>query len=322
MRATRGHFLSAAVAAVAGPPLAAPAQTPAHLVIGTTPIDAAMGVFAAQRAGIFRKYGLDVDLESAGVGASNAAALVGGSLQISGSNVATTIKAHLRGVPYLIIAPGPLSVNDHATNLLVVSKDGPIKTAADLNGKTVASSAIGDLSSTAALAWIEAHGGNAGTVKVVELRPSSMLALLQAGRIDAATIGEPYLSDAMRSGSVRSLGRFYDVIGPRFLDSAYIAMPAFIDANPELIKRYVRAQLDGNAFANDHPDQTAPWLADIAKMDLAEVKQTQRVQFAETMDPQLVQVVIDALVRLKQIDRGFDAREIISPLTLGMRRGT
>jgi hypothetical protein len=54
-RGTRGHFLSAATAFVAGAPLAVSAQTPAHLVIGTTPIDAAMGIFAAQRAGIFRK---------------------------------------------------------------------------------------------------------------------------------------------------------------------------------------------------------------------------------------------------------------------------
>jgi NitT/TauT family transport system substrate-binding protein len=226
----------------------------------------------------------------------------------------------VRGVPYQIIAPGPIFASNRPDNLLVVRKDGPIRTAADLNGKTIVSSALGDLADTSALGWIDQHGGNASTVKSVELRPASTLAVLLSGRVDAAVIGEPFLSDALHGGAVRVLGNVYETIGPRFLESAYIAMPDFIEANPELVKRYARAQLDGNAFANAHPDQTAPWLADMTKMDLAKVKQTQRFMFAESMDSALVQTVIDALVRLKQIDRGFDARELISPLTLGMKR--
>jgi ABC-type nitrate/sulfonate/bicarbonate transport system substrate-binding protein len=96
------------------------------------------------------------------------------------------------------------------------------------------------------------------------------------------------------------------------LVSGYVGMPEFINANRDLVKRYQRALLEGNAFANAHPDQTAPWLAEFAKVDLAVVKGSRREVFAESMDPAFVQVEINALVKLKLIDRGFDVHDMIA----------
>ena len=160
-----------------------------------------------------------------------------------------------------------------------------MKTAADLNGKTVGVTALGDLLSASTLAWIDQNGGTSSTVKLVELPPAGMAAALVAGRIDAASFAEPYLSTAVRAGTVRVFGNIFEAIAPRFLVSGYVGVPDFINANRDLVKRFQRAQLEGNAFANAHPDQTAPWLAEFAKVDLAVVKGSKREVFAESMDP-------------------------------------
>ena len=61
--ASRKAFLAggAAVLAAGGTALAqAPPAIP-HLSVGTSAIDAAMGLVSAQRAGFFRNHGIDVD---------------------------------------------------------------------------------------------------------------------------------------------------------------------------------------------------------------------------------------------------------------------
>ena len=307
---SRRSFLAAGAAFAAAPSIAS-GQTLTKLSVGTSAIDGAMGLYAGYRAGIFRKYGIDLDI-NLGNGATNSAAVAGGSLQLAGSNVVTLVKAHLKDVPFKVVAYGAIYRQDNPTQVLTVKGDSPMKTAAELNGKTIGVTALGDLLSASTLAWIDQNGGTSSTVKLVELPPSGMAAAILAGRIDAASFAEPYLSTAIKAGSVRVFGNIFEAIAPRFLVSGYIGMPDVINANRDLMRRFQRAQLEGNAYANAHPDQTAPWLAEFAKVDLATVKGSKREVFAESMDPALIQVEINALVRLKLIDRGFEVRDMLA----------
>lgn len=315
---SRRRFLAAGAAFLALPEVAA-GQTLPKVIVGSSAIDGAMGVIAAQRAGYFQKYGLDASIVFAN-GAANAAAIAGGSIQFASSNLVTLIKAHLNGLPFQIVSPGSIYSTDNATQVLVARKDSGLRNASDLNGKTIATTALGDLLAASTLAWIDQHGGNSAAVKMVEIPQTAIGAALETGRVDAATMAEPHLSEALGTGTVVVFAKIFDAIGPKFLVSAQFAMPAYLSANRDTAQRFARAILDGNAFANDHPDRTAPWLVDFAKVDPASVKRSRREVFAVAMDPSLVQVVIDALVRMKAIDRGFNAAEMISPATLNLRR--
>lgn len=304
----------------AGAGLAVPgragAQTLTKLTVGTGPIDDSTPVLAGVHAGIYRRYGLDVDVQQFQSGAAMAAAVVGGSLQIGGSAIMGLILAHLRNVPFRIVTPGSVYLSEKPAMALLVRKDSPIHSAADLNGKTIASPALHDLFSAATLAWMEANGGDASSVRQVEVPPAATLPAIEAGRIDAAMIVEPRLSEGLRSGNVRVLGKAYDAIGKRFLVAAEFSTLDFINANRELVGRFTRAQLEAHAYANAHPAETAPWLAEFAKVDVDTIRASTREVFAESLSLPDIQRVIDAAVKYKLIDRGFDAREIVSPLLL------
>lgn len=316
--ASRRSFLTASAAFIAA---ARPAfgQTTPHLTVGASNIDGATGMLSAQHAGFFRKYGVDVEI-AVNNGAANAAAVAGGSIQLAASNVVTLIKAHLNGLPFQIVAPSSMYTSDNPTQVLIVRNDAGIKTAADLNGKTIAVTAIGDLLSASTLAWIDQNGGTSSTVKLVEIPPTAEVAALETGRVQAASLAEPFLSEALSGGTVRVFGKIFDSVAPRFLQAAYFGRADFITANPDVVLRFVHGLLDGNAFANAHPDQTLPWLIDYAKIDPAVAKRARRERFGETIDPSMIQVEIDALVRLKVLDHGFDAKDMFSPVVLSMRR--
>jgi NitT/TauT family transport system substrate-binding protein len=318
-RWSRGTFLSAAGAATAAVPLRAKAQALTHIIVGTAPIDAGMPPIIAQKTGIFRRNGLDVDVQIMNSGAAAAAAIAGGAMQAGGTSVMGLITAHLKGVPFQIIAPASLYLSDRPSELLVVRKDSPIRTGADMNGKTVASPALRDLFSITMYAWVDQNGGDSRTLREIELPPAATPAALDAGRIDAAVLTEPLLSQTINSGVARVLGKPYDAIAPRFMIAAVFAEADYINANKDTIARLARSLMQADAFGNAHPDQTAPWLAEITKVDVATILHGHREAFEETLNPANLQKVIDAAARYKAIDHAFDARDLISPVTINIK---
>jgi NitT/TauT family transport system substrate-binding protein len=314
----RVEFLAAAGAVVALPRPAG-AQAPIRLAVATAAIDSGLPPVVAQRGGFFEREGLDVDVQSLASGAAIAAAVAGGSLQIGASSLIGLITAHTKGVPFQIVSPGSIYLSDKPTTALLVKTDAPYKSGADLNGKTIASPAIGDMQSISTFAWIDKNGGNSGSVKHVELAPAAVMAALEAGRIEAATLTEPRLSAAVRGGSVRVLAKVYDAIAPRFLVSCEVAMADYIAANRNVVERYARAERQARIFANAHQDQTAQWLSQFAKIDVDAIGRSRREIFEEDLALNDIQVVIDAAARYKVIERPFNARDMVSPVVLNLR---
>ncbi len=317
MSTTRRTFLAGGAAFAASSRLAR-AQGLPKVVVGSSTIDAASALISAQHNGYFTKNGLDVEIIT-GSGAASAAAIAGGTMQFAASNIVTLIKAHLQGIPFLMVAPSSMYVSTSPTQVLCTRTDSGFKTAADLNGKTIAVTAIGDLLSTSTIAWINKNGGDASTVKLVEFPPAAQATALEAGRVQGATLAEPFLSQALDTGTVRIFGNIFEAIAPSFLVAAYFGNADWMKANPDLVRRFAQSMLQGSAFANAHPDQTLPWLVEFAKLDPNVVKHARREHFGTSMDPGPIQTEIDALARIKMIDHSFDARDMISPAVLNLR---
>lgn len=317
--ASRHGFLAGTGAALAWVPARLAAQALQHLTVGTAPIDAGMSAIIAEKAGFYQRNGLDVDVQVMNSGAAASAAVVGGALNIGGTSVMGLITAHLKGVPFQIVAPTSLYVSERPSELLVVRNDSAIHTAADLNGKTFASPALRDLFSIATMAWVDQNGGDAKTLHEIELPPAATPAALEAGRIDAAVLAEPLLSQTVNAGTARVLGKPYDAIGKRFMIACQFAMADFVNANRDAIQRFARATLQANAFGDAHPDQTAPWLAELTHVDVATINRGHRELFDDTLVPANLQRVIDAAARYKAIDHAFDAHDLISPVVLGVK---
>jgi NitT/TauT family transport system substrate-binding protein len=318
---TRGKFcrmtaglMSTGLVGIPRPLIAQTTLTEIH--IGGNASDSYKTAFYAQRAGIFRRYGLNADVTIIQNGAAGLAAMAGGTLQFVFASLLQVIQAHARGVNFQIVAPGQPYDTEAPTVALLVKTNSAIKSAADLNGKTIASPSLHDLYSTATFAWIDQNGGDSKTVRAVELPASATLAALDDGKIAAVTTTVPFLDAAVASGRVRVLAKSFDAIGKHFLASAYVASQDFIEKNPDVVTRFARAIHESIVYTNAHLPETVDLVASFSGVAPEIVAKTTRATASEYLDSRLVQPLVDVSAKYGLIGRGFPASEIISERSL------
>jgi NitT/TauT family transport system substrate-binding protein len=317
MRPTPLLAAMTAFTALAGIALLPPAdaQTPIKITIASPSSDDVTPALYADRAGIFKKYGLDVEVLRMANGSAIAAAIAGGSVSFGLNNAVSIAVAHAHNVPLQIVAPGGLYTGDDAAQL-VVPIASSAKTARDLNGKTAGSPSVRDLATLSTMAWIDQHGGDSSTIKVVEVPSPSLGPALSQGRIDMATVQVPALADVIDSGKARSIGRPYTGIAQRFLLSAWIAAPDYIDKNPEAVRRFSEAIREATRYTNAHHSETLAAISAFSGVDAAVIARGTRSNPPLYVDPKLLQPIVDREVQYKFIDKSFDAKDMVSAIAL------
>lgn len=286
------------------------AQAPAKLRVATVPLENGAQVFFAKEQGFFVRAGLDVDVQSIQSGAAVSAAVIANAVDVGFASLVPLAIARTKSIPFVIIAPGAMWTPGAKNSALFVATGSAIRTAKDLNGKTLSAAGLGTLTEYAARAWIDQNGGDASTVKFVEMGYSVMPNALAAGRIDAALINEPYLG-AARKGS-RLLGYPYDAVAPEFLIGAWFATSAWASEHPDLVNRFAAAMRDAAVWANQRQNaaKTADILAQYVKLDPALAATMVHVRFAERLTAALIQPQIDVTAKYGSFAT-FPAQEIM-----------
>jgi NitT/TauT family transport system substrate-binding protein len=287
----------------------AAAQTvapPLEVGIGTREADA-LGYFA-QDLGFFKKVGLDVELQQFSAGPQIAAAIASGHLQIGDSNVISLANSRARGLPFVYICGMNIYSAAHPTALAVVAENSPIKTAKELNGRTVAGVSLASIDQTNMFAWIDKNGGDWQSVKFIEVPPSEMAAALEQGRIAAAIINDPELSAFLAEKRVRVLGNAIAAVGPQFLGNGWIASEEWADAHVETVKKFREAIAMAAVWANAHPDAAAKIFNRYAKTQISRLHARYT---SAPLDAKIVQPILDAAAKYKILPRQMSASEIL-----------
>jgi NitT/TauT family transport system substrate-binding protein len=318
MHARRAAVLlfAVALAASAG---AATAQAPAPAIVrlASAPDDDVTPVLYAQSAGLFRAAGLDVEIAPLTNGSAVAAAVAGGSVDLGKSSLMSLVNAHARGLPLTVVAPSGFYEARSLSDGIIVVKDSPIRTARDLDGKTITVPALNDFFSIATKAWLDKHGGDSSSVHFLETPAILVGAALDAGRVDAGTLANPLLAQALATGKYRRLGSIVEGIGEHFVYSAWFGTTDYVAKNHAAVERFVRVLQRAAIYANGHHAQTIELLAKFSGADPATIARTPRVTYATSLEPRFLQPLIDAAAKYKAIPAAFDAREMISPYALG-----
>lgn len=305
---SRSTFLAAAAAATLAPRLGA-AQTLVPLRATSAIDDPATPFLYAMQGGLFRKAGLDATIARSTSGAAAASALVGGSFEVAKASTISFLSAYAHGLPLVAVAAAGDYDISRPNAALAVKPDSSIHTGADLNGKIVAVSALNDVFTLVARAWVDGHGGDSSTIKFVELPMSSAAEALGAGRIDAAVIVEPYLDGDLEAGTIRNLGDPVGAIGRHHTDSVWFMTADYVKKNPDVVNRFMRTIRDAAIYVNGHPAETAPLLIEFAKMEPSRLKY--RTIEGTRLDPANLQPLIDAAYRYKFIPDHINAKDLI-----------
>jgi NitT/TauT family transport system substrate-binding protein len=295
------------------------AQALPQVTIASPPGTGVTPMLYAMKAGIFRKYGLDIDFQKMNSGTAILAAVSAGSVQIGSGSVTAMITAAAHGIPLQIVCGGPFyeAGNRVPYQMLLVGKTSQIKTAADLQGKTLGlSSARGDLAAMSTQAWIEKHGVDWATVRILEIPQSAMVAAVEQGRIDGMSMQSPGSTIALASGKVRMLADPFESLAKRFSIAGWFAATNWVRANPDIVSRFARAMAEASAYANAHPKDVLPLLAEFSGVEPGVLENAARAPFIVALRASDFQPLVDVMVDYKIIEKRIDANDLIAPTAL------
>jgi len=294
-------------------PMRSSAQTTlSPLAIGGLPSDGGSVVFYAQDMGFFERNGIDAKVTIMQNGASIAAAVVGGSLDIGITNAGTLAQAREHGVGIKFLAPSSVAIQPPVyTDVIMVGSKSPIRTGRDFNGKTIGVTALKNLTQISVQAWVDAHGGDSKTLHFVEIPSSQVVAAIETQRVDAGAVTEPYVSAAKKAGQGRVIADAFESMAPRLMITGWFATDVWLASHADLAARFATAIRQAADWANTHPHDSAVILTRHTNLPADVADAMNRARFGLTLDTQFIRPVIDLAVRYGALDAPIDADQLI-----------
>jgi NitT/TauT family transport system substrate-binding protein len=308
---SRSTFIAGAAAAAAfGQGGTANAQTRVKLRIGATANDSFAEAYYAQDLGNFTRAGIDAEITTFANGAQVSTGVASGALDVGISSVITLANATLRGLPFVYIAGGGMYAATAPTIVLCTAKDGAIKDARDLEGKTVSVSGIKDITHLAVVAYLIKGGVDPAKVNVIEMPFAQVSAALNRGTIAAGVISEPSLAAAQ--DEVRVLAKPFELIGRRLMIGGWFSTSEWYKRNTAAARTFASVIYETARWANANHDKSALILQKYTKIDDATVRRMVRVTYAESLDPDMIDPTLDLAAREKFTERRVRAAEMIA----------
>ncbi|MBG0812893.1 ABC transporter substrate-binding protein [Planomonospora sp. ID82291] len=277
--------------------------------IGALPIPDSAALYIANKRGFFAEEGLTVDIQPVQGGAQAQQSLLGGSLDATQTNYVSTFLAVSAGNKMKIISDlyqaTPNSFN------LMVAKDSPIKTPADLKGKKVAVNSLKNIGTLAVTSVLKAHGLTAEDVQFLEFPFPDMAGQLEKGVVDAAWMTEPHLTAAATRIGAKKLAD--TMTGPTadFPIAGVIVTEKFVNDNPKTVAAFQRALGKAQQIAASDRKAVEEILPTYTKIDAATAAVITLGTFPTSLDETRLQRVADLMVEQGYLKSPIDAESIL-----------
>jgi NitT/TauT family transport system substrate-binding protein len=270
-------------------------------------------LFMAMEKGYFKAEGLELETVPMAGGAVIVQGVTSGDLQFGWTNVISLYQAHVEGFDFKLIAGGATNLRgSNETHAIEVLKDGPIKSAKDLMGKTVAVNTLNNIVHLMAMAWVDKNGGNSAKIKFIELPFPQMEAALVAGKVDAISVQEPFAAAAARRPEVRVLANPWGDVAPRFLIASWFASEKWIQKNRDTARAFVRAVNRGIDAIHADKEGSRNAMIKWAGLNPDMVGKIGLPLFDKSVSEKDLQITIDLTQKYKMIPRAIKARDVIS----------
>lgn len=318
-RRTATAALAAATLGLAAPLVRAQAT---KLRVSTIPIIDVAPLHVAIQRGFFSAEGIEVDTTPTQGGAAGIPALAAGQVQIAFSNVISMILGSKQGLGFQLIAAGS-NTGDAPPDLagIVAKKGSAYKTGKDLEGKRLAVNTRNNIIWLYARAWVKATGGNPDAVTYLEVPFPQMIDAVRGDRVDAAFIVEPFLSAGL-AGDLQLIGWPYNTVQKRIPVAQYAASKSYIDQNPQLIERWVRAYNKGVDWTNQQrgSEDLAKIISSYTRMAPEQIVKLALPPFEKTVDPAALGPVVDLMRSNGMLEGAFDVKSMLyRTITEGVR---
>jgi NitT/TauT family transport system substrate-binding protein len=253
-------------------PAVSPAAKPASSGVTMTVAITSQGMdvsplFVADKQGFLAKEGLQVERNIVSAGATIAAGIVSGSIDVAYANASPILSPSTAGNVVVLATP---SIH-YPYSLLVASA---IKTPQDLQGKTVAVSGYNGQDDLALTALLQTKGISPSSVKRLAIGGGmpARLAALQAGQVDGSLFGPPYDLTVQRQKFV-ILSRVYEDVSQPVAQNVVYTDRNYAQAHHQQVVGLLKALVEAIRFGKDNPEPTKQLINQWVKADDNELLQ-------------------------------------------------
>jgi NitT/TauT family transport system substrate-binding protein len=229
---------------------------PVTLKVGVLPIGDVAPIYLGAKKGFFKQEKITIKPQVMQGGAEVTAGVVSGDLNLGFSATEPLIVASSKGIPVQIVSQGVQAATSvgEAWDGLMVKGDSQIKAPKDLEGKTVAVNALKSMNELCLRAVLTRKGVDPSKVKFVEVPFPEMTSALDAGRVDAVTAVEPFVSQA-KAGGARAVLSYFAGLQPKLTVATYFGKSQYIEQNGDVVTRFARAMKKSLVYAQGHPSE-------------------------------------------------------------------
>jgi NitT/TauT family transport system substrate-binding protein len=285
---------------------------PTTLRVGVIPIADVAPLYLGMKKGFFEDEQLTIEPQLAEGGAAITPAVLSGDFQIGFSNTISLLIAASQDLPVKIITQGVLAGKSEkeAWADLLVLKDGPIKEPSDLEGKTIAVNTLENICEVTIKASLEKEGVAVDTLKFAEVPFPDMNAALEAGRVDAACVVEPFVSQG-KAGAARGIDPFYVRTAPDLTVATYFTSTQYAEENADVVARFAKAMNKSLTYASEHSDEVRQVLLDYTEIPPEAVEQIKLPVWRPDLNEPTIELLSELSVKYGLIEEEPDLDELI-----------
>ncbi|MFB4293981.1 ABC transporter substrate-binding protein [Nonomuraea sp. ATR24] len=221
-----------------------------QLTVGIVPVPSSAPLFIAEKRGFFKEEGLTVKTEVIQAPQAVMPKILNGSMDAFLTSYVSLLAINDSGAAKLKLlqhsqeaAPGVAGV--------VVPKGSPIKTAADLKGRTVAVNVLKALGQTLTNAHVQEAGLKPEDVKFVAVPFADQLNALSGGQVDAAWLVEPFLTAAKTKMGATEVIDTTDGVTAGIPIDGWGVSEAWLAQNPKTAAAFHRALAKAQKIASE-----------------------------------------------------------------------
>ncbi|SEG55018.1 NitT/TauT family transport system substrate-binding protein [Nonomuraea solani] len=220
-----------------------------ELLVGVVPVPSSAPLFIAEKRGLFKAEGLTVKTEIIQAPQAVMPKILNGSMDAFLTSYVSLMVINDSGAAKLKLFQHSQEAAPNVAGV-VVAKGSPIKTAADLKGKTIGVNVLKALGQTLTNAHLQEAGLKPDDARYVMVPFANQLDALASGNVDAAWLVEPFLTAAKKSGATQIIDTTDGVTAGVPIDGWGVS-EQWLAANPKTAAAFHRALAKAQQIAGE-----------------------------------------------------------------------
>ncbi|NRQ34404.1 ABC transporter substrate-binding protein [Nonomuraea sp. NN258] len=277
--------------------------------VGALPIIDVAALYIANAKGYFKDEGLTVEPVVITGGAAAMPQIKSGALDISQTNYVSTFAAVSKGEKIKLVAD--MYQATPKTFVIMVPKDSPIQTVADLKGKTVLVNNLRNIATLAVTSQLKAAGLTEADVKFAEKPFPDMGNALSAGQADAIWINEPFITANTAKHGFRVIADTMTGEMADFPIAGWMATDEWVQENPKTLAAFQRAIAKAQRLAAGDRKEVESIITTYTKIDAQTASTMTLGTYPATLTAERLQKVADIMLAHKYLDSPVDVKSVI-----------